>query len=84
MCHLTPVIKLQLLSLGDDTALSSSLSVVAKILTRGGGAPSRKGMVGNSAAAIVYEGGRRDHKPKHVGVSRTVDPSLPDAASLML
>lgn len=88
MCCLTPendfvhVIKLQLLSLGDDTALSSSLSVVAKTQEKDRRARSRKAVVGYSAAVIIYEGGSQDRKPKNVGISRTVVPNLPSAATL--
>lgn len=74
MCCLTPendfahVIKSQLLSLGDDTALSSSLSVVAKTQEKDRRDRSRKDMVGYSAAVITYEGGSQDRKPKNVGI----------------
>lgn len=45
-------------------------------------ARSRKDVVGYSAAVIIYEGGSQDRKPKNVGISRTVVPNLPSAATL--
>lgn len=45
-------------------------------------AGSRKDTVGYTAAETISEGGKRDHKPKNAGVSRTVFLSLPDAGTL--